>query len=168
MNDTNRKSEAPSSMVMKEHSIIPSPPPIKRVVRCHNVFSLDDRARSIDPDAGSTVGVISVVHQESPLPSKLFPRPMVASLADAYPLSNRSLEYPVQQRQVTNLEQTTEVSYHEYYSMDGYYLGHQDRATSDTWAKSPLVFPVAFFAVIVLLIGVFMVYQAQGSSDDKV
>ena len=69
---------------------------------------------------------------------------------------------------MTNLEQTTDISQYEYYSMDGYSLEHQDHATSDTWVKSPLVFPVAFFAVIVLLIGVFMVYQAQGSSDDKV
>ena len=184
--------EATSAVEMKEQSQIPSPPQIKRVVRCHHVFSLEDHIRSdgVHQLFHGEVGIVqlesrhTVMHfapndsepemswlDATPLVTRRWmdtiPAPLV-TFTNAHPSLTR-LECPCQRRQGMNLEHA-EVFHDEYYNMDGHSIEWQGHESLETSTKSPFVTSswCCRIAMILLLIGVFVLYQAHSSSHDEV
>ena len=157
-----------SSAELKDR--VPSPPPIQRVVRWHHVFSPDDDTRSNDD---LEVGLVEVpidnrlnsetFQQDHPTMPNQYPRPMVSLFTDAYQQQSLSFDYPTQ-HQSTNLGPS--FSHDEYYSMGEHSLELHHEQEDTMTGRSPLVFPIALVAALLLLLGVIFLYGAEGSSHD--
>mmetsp|Transcript_11818 Transcript_11818/g.19170 ORF Transcript_11818/g.19170 Transcript_11818/m.19170 type:complete len:100 (-) Transcript_11818:131-430(-) len=95
------------------------------------------------------------------------PAPLI-TFTNAHPSFTR-LECPRQRRQGMNLEDA-EVFHDEYYNMDGHSIEWQGHESLETSTKSPFVTSswCCRIAMILLLIGVFVLYQAHSSSHDEV
>ena len=144
-----------SSIEMKDNpDRIPSPPPIVRV-RGHDIFSLEhfDLESSVSP--GLMVDV--------PLGQGKF-HPHVPRVVPPFPiLSAKDFDYG----HPPTMSNLTEISSNEYYSMGHSYEQQGHEITADTNNKKELKQQtVACATVIIFLVGIFMLYQYQGTSHD--
>lgn len=145
-----------SSIEMKDNpDRIPSPPPIFRV-RGHDIFSL----AHCDIESSSTVPGMMV--DVSLVQGKFLPaRPLIVPPFTL--LSANDFDHP------PTLSNLTEISTDQYYSMGGD-LSHEQQGhepTADTnMIKKELKQQIACAIVMIFLVGIFMLYQSQGTSHD--
>ena len=145
-----------SSVEMKDMCTIPSPPQVKRVVRWYHVFSLDDYEQSTTlPQveyrlAGVSDAVIRKDHE--------FPMPNLPLMMTGYQTVKPKLDVCHHEGRMEEV-----VLHNEYYSMGEAHEQH-DKEMADT--KSPMAVPIACVVMFLLMIGVFIIHQADDPSQD--
>ena len=148
-----------SSIEMKDNpDRIPSPPPIVRV-RGHDIFSLEhfDLESSVSTVPGMMVDVPPLVQ------GKFHPaRPRVVPPFPILSAKDFDYDHP------PTMSNLTEISSDQYYSMGGHSHEQQGHETAaDTNNKKELKQQiVACATVMIFLVGIFMLYQYQGTSHD--
>ena len=132
---------AQSAIEMKEEFIIPSPPPIKRIARWRDIFSLEEGLRSSDLEATLTAPHV---------------RRFDGIVQDQDTTAYQSITSP----------RTTVAFDRVYYSMGEDSLEKQDKGSNTSLLRSPIALPTACASVLFLLVGVVIAYQAYSSSLD--
>ena len=135
----------------QEEFMIPSPPPIKRIVQWHDIFSLEEGLRSSDLEVTLTA---PHVHQFD------------GTVQDQESLSSECLKPSTTAYQSITSPRTTVAFDRVYYSMGEDSLEKQDKDSNITLLRSPIALPTACASVLFLLVGVVIAYQAYSSSLD--
>ena len=151
------RSDQSTMLEMKDNPRIPSPPPLVRVRR-HDIFSLEHF------DIESSESTLPGLMVDVPLVQGKF-HPDVPRVVPQFPrlsVSGKSFDYP------PTLSNLTDISSAQYYSMGAHSVDEQGLETTVDMRKRELKQQIfGCITVMIFLVGIFMLYQSQGTSHDE-